>query len=336
MQSSSVWVGLVLLFTAISVSAQSEDPRPINRMAKTTEILLNARNYDELDRVAEQLRKHPQTLADGQPKLAGFYAGVSKCVQMRCGDEDFSEETWVKHAALLDEWSLKYPNSISAKLAKAMYMKEYAWYARGLGFSNTVSPLQWKLFDERIRKAHDLFDAVRQEGSSDPVWYSGMLSIALVEKWSSVEFEKLFVEGTTKFPYYLPLYFSKASYVSPRWGGTQQAFKKFVDDTVEATSKSMGETMYSRLNWSSWSSDMFSSGQTDWSRMKRGFTRLTHDYPDRWNINNFARFACLAGDATTLKAQLHKIGGSPIPEAWGNADFYFQCIELAHRPTMRQ
>ena len=76
---------------------------------------------------------------------------------------------------------------------------------------------------------------------------------------------------------------------------------------------------------------MFTDGQADWPRMRRGFERLTHDYPDRWNINAYAKFACVAGDARTLKQQLAKIGQAPILDLWGSMGFFSQCVGLSRQ-----
>ena len=179
-RATSILIGLLLEVTVLAASAQGEDARPLNRVAHATFASLNARDYDHLEKVVAELRRKPRTLADGQLELAGFYAGVSKCVQTLCSDKGLSPEAWVKHGALLDEWDTKFPKSSAAKLARAGYWKEYAWYARGAGYSNTVSKAQREVFDARVQKARALF-AIKTERSSDPAWYEGMLSIALVQ-----------------------------------------------------------------------------------------------------------------------------------------------------------
>lgn len=315
------------LFAGCQTQSASEEivQRPINRMAADTFLELQRRNFNALERTAESLREKNIPLEDGQPALAGFYAGVSKCVQSRCGDEHQSEGEWAAHARLLDEWIRDFPTSPTARLAKATFTKEYAWYVRGLGVAGTVSEPRWSKFNERIQQARFLLESMGSEAENDPHWYATMLSIALVQGWPKDEFEKIFLAGTKKFPYYMPLYFSKGSFVSPRWGGSQADFNLFVEDSVRSTRNTIGEAMYARLHWSSWSGDMFRTGKTDWRRMKDGFSRITKDYPHPWNINNFAKFACMAGDASTLAEQLAKIRTTPMPEAWGDGDFLADC-----------
>lgn len=329
MRALLIVVGLLFHLHGHSTTARRDDPRPINRSAQAAYEKLEGRDFAHLEKQASELRRSPRLLSDGQPELAGFYAGVSKCVQMRCGDEDLSPDAWIHHKALLDEWNKAYPNSTTARIARATFMKEFAWYARGLGFSNTVSDAQYKLFAERTKAARALFEEIPKSSVDDPAWFAGLLAIALVERWPSDRFDALHDEGVRRFPYYLPLYFLKAAYLSPRWGGAQTSFVGYVNQTAQGTASTMGESMYARLNWSSWSGDMFRSGQTDWRRMKDGFLRISRDFPDQWNINHFAKFACMAGDVDTLKSQLGKIKPAPIPEAWGDMEYFERCKQLA-------
>src|SRR5205823_9674470 len=126
------------------------------------------------------------------------YAGVAKCVQMQCGDEKLPLEDWVRHKRLLDDWIKQFPNSLTAKLARAVYAKEYAWYARGTGYASTVPPEAWTHFRERIEEARLLLEDIKVDAASDPEWYAAMLSIALTQSWPATEFDALFREGSKK------------------------------------------------------------------------------------------------------------------------------------------
>jgi hypothetical protein len=88
--------------------------------------------------------------------------------------------------------------------------------------------------------------------------------------------------------------------------------------------------MYARLNWATMDFSMFKNGQADWPRMKAGFEQMMKEYPDAWNTNNFAKFACIAKDHETLSALIPKIGDAPIAEAWeDNVNIYRGCQKWA-------
>lgn len=314
------YIVLACLFacTVVSAAAQIDQSRPINRYAAKIALQLRAGDFEGLEALAASLRAKPQQLSDGQPALSGFYAGVAKCVEMRCGDERMAPKDWTAHEALLTQWAAKFPDSITVKTATAMYWKEYAWSAFGSA-----------IFTARADTARGLFAAIRNRNDKDAAWYDGMLSLAKLQGGAGESYEALYQEGVARFPGYLPLYFHKAGKLSPRWGGTEMAYAAFVDNVAAMTAYEMGDIMYTRLNWSSWKPDMFIDGQADWPRMKLGFERLTRDYPDRWNFNAYAKFACLANDLGTLKEQLTKIGQEPALDLWGSRAYYVHCACLA-------
>lgn len=64
--------------------------------------------------------------------------------------------------------------------------------------------------------------------------------------------------------------------------------------------------------------------------MKRGIADVLKRYPDQWNINNFAHFACLAGDRDETAKLTARVTDS-IPEAWANdATLLARCREWAN------
>ena len=69
--------------------------------------------------------------------------------------------------------------------------------------------------------------------------------------------------------------------------------------------------------------------------MKTGINDVLKLYPDQWNINNFAFFACMAQDRPMTKALIDKIQ-TPIKAAWQYEDsvypdYFAHCTDWAHR-----
>jgi len=83
---------------------------------------------------------------------------------------------------------------------------------------------------------------------------------------------------------------------------------------------------------------MFVNGQADWSRMQAGFERMVADNPDdSWNLNNYAKFACLARDRKTLSSILTRIGLQKDTSAWEGVapDFYEVCSAFAMQSSAK-
>ncbi|MFO1465163.1 MAG: hypothetical protein U1F35_01755 [Steroidobacteraceae bacterium] len=51
---------------------------------------------------------------------------------------------------------------------EAAWWRSMAWKARGDGFSNTVTPEGWKLFEERLAKARKLMDEAESFAATNP------------------------------------------------------------------------------------------------------------------------------------------------------------------------
>ena len=68
--------------------------------------------------------------------------------------------------------------------------------------------------------------------------------------------------------------------------------------------------------------------------MRDGFKAIVADYPDQWNINNYAKFACLVGDEQTTREAFGLMKGDPIESAWASTEQYRGCEQLAGRNSL--
>lgn len=92
--------------------------------------------------------------------------------------------------------------------------------------------------------------------------------------------------------------------------------------------------IYARIYWMASQSQfdlrVFSKSAVDWRQMVSGMEAVLSRYPDQWNINNFALFACAAGDGKTTAAMMNRMEGPPIMDAWRSRNTYEACLHLAH------
>ena len=313
MKLSALVVSAALGIAGAPASAQSTSPRPMQRATDEHQALLMSKAYDKIDQAAEDARAKNLRLSDGQPLLTAIYSGVIGC---GCGNQ-LNDELWQVRKQRLDEWSKGKPESLTARLSVAAFPVKYAWMARGGGYSHTVSPQGWKLFRERTEEGRKALEALDAKTKEDAGWYEYMLEVALAQGWPAEKYDALFFRAVDKYPDYTPFYFSRMNFYNPRWYGSDAEVRRVVEEAVSRTKSQMGETMYARLHWLEMDAQMFKTGRTDWSRMKAGFQQMVKDYPDRWNMNNFAKFSCMAADYGTFVTLLPKLGG-PILQAWDN------------------
>ena len=68
-----------------------------------------------------------------------------------------------------------------------------------------------------------------------------------------------------------------------------------------------------------------------WPRMKDGFEDIVARYPDPWNLNAYANFACLAEDKQKVLELFKRIGTDVVPQAW-YPQLHDYCSAWAARP----
>lgn len=316
--------------------AQPGHPRPFQRASERYLALLMQRQFAALDNAATRARAHDTKISDGQPELSTIYGGTAGCRTLGCRSMR-TDELWQQRRQRLEEWRKANPASPTARLAHAMFPLQYAWFARGGGYAHSVRKDAWAIFAERVEEARKALEGLDAEAKSDPAWYAAMLDVGLAQGWSPNRIDRLYRQGIARHPYYIPIYFAASAYYAPRWYGSVGALRKFVEEATAITAEQLGETLYARLNWSLWTEKMFVDGQADWTRMKAGFERIVRDHPDPWNVNSYAKFACLATDMATVSRLASVIGNNAIAMVWyGDVSYYNDCVsraELARNPV---
>jgi len=117
--------------------------------------LLQQEDFKKLDCIADAARSGKTTFAGGAPRLHIFYRGLSNI------DGHTTEDDWKDRIAELGRRVSASPESITARVALAKAYVNYAWNARGDGFSDTVSDSGWRLFAQRLAKAKTI---LREKG----------------------------------------------------------------------------------------------------------------------------------------------------------------------------
>lgn len=307
------------------------DPlRPLNAIAEKANSLLQEKNFKQLELLAAQYRLPNSFASDGQPNLVGFYEGVSK-QHSNCKNLKETDQQWDDHRALLLAWDNEIKNSITSKIALASFELAYGWHVRGSGMASTVSQNQWVLFKDRVNKAKLLLDGYKPEVRNDPGWHSSRLQVALALQSNKKEFDKIYNNAIKKFPYYYELYYTNLSFHSSEWYGSDKEANLYFEQAVKLTKSKIGPSMYGRL-YTQIQNDMFTSGRADWPKMKIGFERIIQDYPDPWNYNKFAKFACIAKDTDTLSKQLQLIGNK-VSTTQLEDEWFKYCKNLSDRAS---
>ncbi len=168
----------------------------------------------------------------------------------------------------------------------------------------------------------------------NPRWFVLMLIIAREQGWPQQDFYELFNQAITRFPYYYQIYFEAATYMKPKWHGSDEDIEIIANKAVDATRLKEEDTLYARIYWHLLSANtenkpLSSISQVNWNAMKSSIKFILKHYPDPYNMNHFARFACLASDAEMTNWLMGLIDDQPIMMIWKGQAFYNDCRKWA-------
>jgi hypothetical protein len=269
--------------------------------------------FDDLERLVADWNNPDNRFADGRFKLRILTEGLK---------HRFAMESWDSDYQIIKRWRAKYPQSAGAAIAEAEYWYDYAWDARGHGYSDSVSKEGWKLFGERLHIAEKTLLESEDYASTNPAWYVLFLHVAEALQWPKESFLKFSDEGSQKYKYYYGIYFGTVEYLTPKWGGDWKLVDDYIKGVVEKTKDTEGNSMYARLYWAADCNcgdkfNLFHDTLASWPKMKKGFEDIMKLYPhSAWNLNQFASYACQAGDKETFQSLRFRIGKNVTPEVW--------------------
>jgi hypothetical protein len=239
--------------------------------------------------------------------------------------------------ALTRQWALEHPQSVVAQLLYAKSLLSHAWFLRGSGYANTVSPAAWAGFGKYLNLAFDQLRHNEEMFAKDSSWNHLVLDVGRGLGWRIDQLLPVFENGIAKNRDDDDLYFTMQTAMLPKWGGDLETVERYIASVTQKTRETRGLEMYARLyaglSYSEVKRSLFSATRASWPMMKAGFEDLLSRYPHVDHRNMFAYFACMAQDRQTLQEQLRLMDGAFVRIFWGdNPDRSFEdCKTLAQQ-----
>jgi hypothetical protein len=290
--------------------------------------MLRQGQYDELDRVATELRNEKLEFYKGRSELSQFYGMFEIAASL-------DDSVWSNHLDRLERWAKASPDSPTPLVVLGSIYKSYAWKARGGGYANTVTQEGWRQFEERLTRARDLLDEAAKKKVQDPEVYCARITVAMGLNESKSEMDAIFNKGIAVDPNYLPLYQAKAYFLLPRWHGDPGDWEAFAQQAADARGGEEGDMLYMIIaRDEAWSEGdrLFRTTRLSYDRMKRGFEAALKRNPDYlWDVNSYCYFACIAGDRTKAKELFQKIDGRWEKGVWSTPTAFQQWENWALR-----
>jgi hypothetical protein len=304
------------LAVGLRAAASADELADRQQIIADVSALLKAERFADLEAMAEGFRSSKARTSSGLWKLTLFYGGLESAFD----GKNARDAQWTESERLMKAWLHAHPDSSTAQVGYGTMLVARAWGIRGSGYADTVAPEKWPPFRKTLAEAHAYLNDHKTTASVDPQWYTAMAKVANLLSLPEEEFDAVFEEGSAREPYYYQLYFEALQHYLPKWGGNSAAVERFARRAMELTSSTDGYGVYARVYWSASGSqfhdNLFHGSNVNWIDMKKGIDDVLAQYPDAWNINNFAKLACYAGDSVKMMELINRIEGEPIRAVW--------------------
>jgi hypothetical protein len=272
-------------------------------------------DFARLEAMAREFDATART-PSGLWKRAFLYAGLAQATE-DAGSRD--DAAWAGIARQIDGWQREFPQSTTARLARAQAAMSRAWAFRGTCYASCVDPADWEPFHAHVEQARELLEHDKAVAAVDPFWYLLMADVATTQDWPEDRYAAFEAEALDKAAGYYDAAFSLARPYQPKWGGSAEAVDAYAQRLVEHTRAQEGEGMYARLYWSLVGRESFANYTIDWARMHRAMDDVLARYPDPWNHNHFAAIACRAERPEIYRELLPRID-TVVDAAWAQQD----------------
>jgi hypothetical protein len=289
------------------------DVKALDEYADAIAQLLKRERFAEIDCLADSARATKAQFSGGYWKLHNIYKGLES---PRPGHP--TQEDWHRHFVLIRRWAERNPRSITARVALAESYTDYAWDARGEGFSDSVSDSGWKLFRVRSEKAKEVLDRAAALRTKCPEWFLAMQDVGQALGWNLPKLTELFQQAANFAPDYSYYYRVYAVQLLPKWSGEEGDAARFAEAAANKVGGDNGDILYYQI-----ASEAVcgchdrDSTYFSWPRVQKGYAALEAKYGlSLLTLNHFAALASDFKDWVAAKAAFQRIGDNWAEEVW--------------------
>ncbi|MEO7494954.1 MAG: ankyrin repeat domain-containing protein [Massilia sp.] len=315
-------------------STDGAEMRAREAITSATRDLLERRDYAGLDALYLRLKGPQHRTPSGKWDQALFYHQL-KSFAHASGEPAY----WADLQAQAAAWKRHSPASLPARLFAVYLHLQHALSVRGDGDSTTVNAAQRAEMAALSSAALDILGAARPMAlkAGDPEWYRAMLSVLPYSNGYAVEaMNRVLDEGMARYPDYHDMVFTAAFYAHPRWYASPDAADRIARRAGESA-RGEQASLYARVYWYldqfEYRGRLFDTGLADWPTMRTSLAALVAQYPDPWNLNAAAYFACQAKDYWTMDELLGRIGDQLVFAVWGDNGAVNYAACAANRPA---
>jgi hypothetical protein len=294
--------------------AADEDGLRKSLHAQGLKLLLDG-DTEGFDRLADAFRSTRERTPAGIWKLALLY----NCMKdFEIGPQD---PRWPRLEGTASRWMEKRPGSPAAVIMAAKIHYHHAWAWRGEGYASEVGDDRWAPYHELLEQARSILDEHQDVAMRDPEWDAVRIDIANEQGAKGEEILALAGAALEREPYYYPIHYSASRALLPRWGGSEELVRRYVEMAVDRSRAKEGTQAYARIYFNLARSasdplDELNGSGAKWPAMRQSLEEIRRAWPDPYNLQIERALTCYAGDAEAYRALGPVTGPQPGSIAW--------------------
>jgi hypothetical protein len=274
--------------------------------------LFNSGRYSDLDTLAQQLQQQRSRFEGGAWRLHVFFGTLSSP-----GSATATDAAWSAHIAKLEQWQRSSPVSPTPRIALAQTYLRFAWKARGHGYSNTVTPEGWALFQARVNSARSTLEQSAVLAENSPHWYLQMQGVALDQQWDRAAFDALAEGALAHEPGYHYFAVAESNYLLPKWYGKPGDTERYAAQVADRIGGDEGDAVYFQIAAAINCCNKTQAPALSWPQVQRGFVAIESLYGSTNHERNVMAYLALrSGDAATAQQLFARIGNDWSEPVW--------------------
>lgn len=309
----------------------SAEPDVIQAYYRKVEPMLMAMQFVELDAMADDFRKSDTRFPGGDQKLRHFYYGLASIEGQACGCGGYeSSISFEQKNLLVKQWLAKRPQSIAAHIVMARMLTNYAWQARGHGYSSTITVDKIESYKKRLQQAGTYLKGLNPK--VDPLIYGIYTTIARASANPRPTLDSIYTDATKQFPRWFISYSNRADILQPKWFGEPGELATYTQSLLSSPGGEDGKIAYSyvadrlvgQYRWE----ELFTVTGLKWPLVKDAYAIREQKYGmnnNNWNI--LLSLAVAGGDIPTAKMALQHVGSDWDLDVWKDKKYFDQTVK---------
>ncbi|MGA2915266.1 MAG: right-handed parallel beta-helix repeat-containing protein [Sedimentisphaerales bacterium] len=275
--------------------------------------------FQELEEIAEQLRKENKRYSNGSWQIQDYYYAVAAAQYNT--DEAANVSEIEGH---INEWLKQYPNSITPRIMLAKAYINLAWRARGSGWISEVTEQGLKDMEKYNALAVEQVKKTLALNIDEPEIYDIYQVLSLNVEEFRKNSEEMFKKATAIYPDYWPLYIDRAYLLMPRWHGRKGDLVKLADSfAAQDPNYEIYALIADSVVWPGYDKvpdDILDIGFS-YQKIKTGLESLIKKWPENDGFKrSLCVYACVFIDKETAKKLFNELGESRFNN-WQNNDY---------------